>query len=306
MEHNSKNRLVVVGSANTDLVIRSPHFPQPGETVIGDSFMTNFGGKGANQAVAAARLGTPTTFVGKVGNDTFGQSTISHLADEGIDVSCLFTSATQPSGVALITTVPGGENTIVVSSGANFDLLPADISKAQPAFAGAAIVLMQLETPVETLVSAARVAKQNGCYVVLNPAPAPKQPLPEELLRNVDLIIPNETEASAISGVRVSDDDSAASAIASLQRLGVKDVIITVGSRGVVAMIDGELTVVPAFKVEAVDTTAAGDTFCGALCTALINGKAMRDAIVFANRASSISVTRAGAQMSMPRLEEMG
>lgn len=305
MNHISKNKLVVVGSANTDMVIRAPHFPVPGETVIGNDFMTNFGGKGANQAVAAARLGTATSFVGKVGNDDFGHATVAHLKEEGIDVSHLTTSPTLPSGVALITTAAGGENTIVVSSGANNDLSPTDVNNARSLFQSAAIVLMQLETPVNTLVAAASMAKACGCMVMLNPAPAPKEPLPAELLRNVDLLIPNENEASMISGIAVTDNDSAARAIADIQRLGVADVIITVGKRGAVAMIGGRLTVVPAFTVAAVDTTAAGDTFCGALASALIRQMPMQEALAFANRASSISVTRKGAQVSMPRLNEV-
>lgn len=305
MEKIKNGRLVVVGSTNMDLVIHAPHFPQPGETVIGNGFITNFGGKGANQAVAAARLGVSTTFVGKVGDDDFGKSTIAHLSGEGIDVNYLFTSDDKPTGVALITTVDGGENSIVVNSGANYDINAEDIEKASEAFAGASIVLMQLENPVNALAVAAKMAKKCGCYVVLNPAPAPKTPILEELLQNVDLLIPNETEVVAISGCTISDDKSISKAIVSIQKAGVKDVIVTVGSKGVVAMINGELMTVPAVKVNAVDTTAAGDTFCGALCAALIKGLDMHSALAFANKASSISVTRVGAQMSMPHLDEI-
>ena len=305
MERINKGKLIVVGSANTDLVIHAPHFPQPGETVIGDGFMTNFGGKGANQAVAAARLGVSTTFVGKVGSDEFGKATVAHLIKEGIDVSHLYTSPNKPSGVALITTVDGGENSIVVNSGANFDLTVEDIEKAEDAFTSASIVLMQLETPVNALVAAARLAKSHDCYVVLNPAPAPKRQLPQELLQNVDLLIPNETEASAISGCEITDTSTAMQAIGIIQKTGVKDVIITIGSKGAIASIEGKPTLIPAFKVKAVDTTAAGDTFCGALCAALINGSDKRSALTFANKASSISVTKAGAQISMPHLIEM-
>lgn len=305
MEKINKGKLIVVGSANTDLVIHAPHFPQPGETVIGDSFMTNFGGKGANQAAAAARLGIQTVFVGKVGSDEFGKATMDHLTKEGVDASYLFTSPEKPSGVALITTVDGGENSIVVNPGANFDLTEADIEKAREAFKSASIVLMQLETPISALIAAANLAKGCGCYVVLNPAPAPKNPLPQELLRNVDLLIPNETEASTISGCKITDEATAAQAIEIIQKTGVKDVIITIGSKGAIAMIDGKPTLSPALRVKAIDTTAAGDTFCGALCTALINGLDMRSALAFANKASSISVTKAGAQISMPYLSEM-
>ncbi|MFC2654227.1 MAG: ribokinase [Segatella salivae] len=305
MENSNRRKLVVVGSTNTDMVIHAPHFPIPGETVIGDDFMTNFGGKGANQAVAAARLGIQTVFVGKVGSDKFGKETIAHLKKEGVDVNYLFTSAEKPSGVALITTVDGGENTIVVNSGANFDLKEEDIEKAKGAFKDASIVLMQLETPIRTLIAAANLAKSYGCLVVLNPAPAPNGQLPQELLQKIDLIIPNKTEASAISGCKITDAETASKAIGIIQKMGVKSVIITVGSKGAIAMVDGELLLIPAIKVKAVDTTGAGDTFCGALCAALINGSDMHSALAFANKASSISVTRSGAQISMPFLSEI-
>lgn len=273
--------------------------------MMGHGFMTNHGGKGANQAVAAARLEGNTAFIGKVGDDQFGLSTIEMMKGEGIDVSGLTVTSEQASGVALITTVPSGENSIIVDSGANGLLRPEDITNAEKLFEDAGIVLMQLETPIDTLTEAAAMAKKHGAYVVLNPAPAPKEPLPVELLKNVDLLIPNETEAAYISGVNIAGDEDLPAAMNEIQKLGVKDVIITVGSRGVCARIDGEMVTVPAFKVKAIDTTAAGDTFCGALCVALSNGKPLVEAIRFGCKASSISVTRRGAQMSMPRLEEI-
>ena len=273
--------------------------------MMGHGFMTNHGGKGANQVVAAARLEGNTAFIGKVGDDQFGHSTIEMMKGEGIDVSGLTVTSEQASGVALITTVPSGENSIIVDSGANGLLRPEDITNAEKLFEDAGIVLMQLETPIDTLTEAAAMAKKHGAYVVLNPAPAPKEPLPVELLKNVDLLIPNETEAAYISGVNIAGDEDLPAAMNEIQKLGVKDVIITVGSRGVCARIDGEMVTVPAFKVKAIDTTAAGDTFCGALCVALSNGKPLVEAIRFGCKASSISVTRRGAQMSMPRLEEI-
>ena len=305
MIREEKSRILVVGSANTEMVISAEHFPLPGETMMGNGFMTNHGGKGANQAVAAARLEGNTAFIGKVGDDQFGHSTIEMMKGEGIDVSGLTVTSEQASGVALITTVPSGENSIIVDSGANGLLRPEDITNAEKLFEDAGIVLMQLETPIDTLTEAAAMAKKHGAYVVLNPAPAPKEPLPVELLKNVDLLIPNETEAAYISGVNIAGDEDLPAAMNEIQKLGVKDVIITVGSRGVCARIDGEMVTVPAFKVKAIDTTAAGDTFCGALCVALSNGKPLVEAIRFGCKASSISVTRRGAQMSMPRLEEI-
>lgn len=300
-----KDKIIIVGSANTDMVIRAPHFPQPGETIIGSDFMLNQGGKGANQAVAAARLGGHVAFIGKVGDDTFGTTTRKLLKDEGIDVSHLSTSSSASSGVALITTVPNGENTIIVNSGANAELSASDVEAAKELFTDAAIVLMQLETPVSALTRAAELGKENGARVILNPAPAPSIPLPEALLRNVDLIIPNETEAAHMTGITVTDEASARAAIGKLQSLGVADAMITLGSKGVCALVHGELTIVPAFKVQAVDTTAAGDTFCGALCVALCHGCETTRALRFANKASSLSVQRRGAQMSMPRLRDV-
>ena len=305
MIRKEKSKILVVGSANTDMVISAEHFPQPGETMMGHSFMTNHGGKGANQVVAAARLEGDTAFIGKVGDDQFGHSTIEMMKQEGIDVTGLTVTSEQPSGVALITTVASGENSIIIDSGANGVLSPADIQAAEGLFENDGIVLLQLETPVDTVTEAAALGKKHGAYVVLNPAPAPKEPLPEALLKNVDLLIPNETEAGYISGVNISGDEDIPAAMTEIQKLGVKDVIITVGSRGVCARIDGEVVNVPAFKVKAVDTTAAGDTFCGALCVALANGKPLVEAIRFGCKASSISVTRRGAQMSMPRLSEI-
>lgn len=300
-----KSKILVVGSANTDMVISADHYPLPGETMMGHDFMTNYGGKGANQAVAAARLGGNTAFICKLGDDSFGHDAMDMFKEENIDISCSSITKKKSSGVALITTLPNGENSIIVDSGANGLLSSSDIEESEHLFAEAKIVLMQLETPIETLVKAAEFGKKYGAYVVLNPAPAPARPLPIELLKNVDLLIPNETEASYISGINITDEATMGKAMSEIQKLGVKDVIITVGSKGVYARINGKPVIVPAFKVKAIDTTAAGDTFCGALCTSLCNGKDLESSILFANKASSISVTRRGAQMSMPHLDEV-
>ncbi len=304
MIKKEQGKILVVGSANTDMVVSTEKFPKPGETIFGSGFMTNHGGKGANQAVAVARLGGDTAFICKVGEDGFGTATLEMLQGEGIDASCASVAEGAPSGVALIT-VAGGENNIVVCSGANALLSPEDICAAEAKFEEAQVVLMQLETPVETLVAAAELGKKYGAYVVLNPAPAPKEPLPEALLKNVDLLIPNETETAGISGVDISGDEAIPAAMDAIQGLGVKDVIITLGSRGACARIDGKLTIVPAIKVTPVDTTAAGDTFCGGLCVALSEGKDLEQAIRFAQKAASITVTRMGAQVSIPRREEV-
>ncbi|AKU69079.1 ribokinase [Prevotella fusca JCM 17724] len=300
---NNKKKIVIVGSANTDMVISADHFPLPGETLMGTNFMTNFGGKGANQAVAAARMGGQTIFIGKVGNDNFGTSIISNLESEGINVSHLYTTQKTSTGVALITTIPSGENSIIVNAGANGQLTADDVRDSEEVIAEAGTVLMQLETPVAALTEAAKLGKKHGAFTVLNPAPA--SPLPHELLENIDLLIPNETEASSISGVEIKDESTAMEAISVIQGMGVKNVIITVGSKGAIAKVDGKMIMVPAFKVKAIDTTAAGDTFCGALCVALSEGKDIEAAIRFGNKASSVSVTRKGAQLSIPQRKEL-
>ena len=300
---NNKKKIVIVGSANTDMVISADHFPLPGETLMGTNFMTNFGGKGANQAVTAARMGGQTVFIGKVGNDNFGTSIISNLESEGINVSHLYTTQKTSTGVALITTIPSGENSIIVNAGANGQLTADDVRDSEEVIAEAGTVLMQLETPVAALTEAAKLGKKHGAFTVLNPAPA--SPLSHELLENIDLLIPNETEASSISGVEIKDESTAMEAISAIQGMGVKNVIITVGSKGAIAKVDGKMIMVPAFKVKAIDTTAAGDTFCGALCVALSEGKDIEAAIRFGNKASSVSVTRKGAQLSIPQRKEL-
>ena len=300
---NNKKKIVIVGSVNTDMVISADHFPLPGETLMGTNFMTNFGGKGANQAVAAARMGGQTVFIGKVGNDNFGTSIISNLESEGINVSHLYTTQETSTGVALITTIPSGENSIIVNAGANGQLTADDVRDSEEVIAEAGTVLMQLETPVAALTEAAKLGKKHGAFTVLNPAPA--SPLPHELLENIDLLIPNETEASSISGVEIKDESTAMEAINAIQGMGVKNVIITVGSKGAIAKVDGKMIMVPAFKVKAIDTTAAGDTFCGALCVALSEEKDIEAAIRFGNKASSVSVTRKGAQLSIPQRKEL-
>ena len=303
METNKK--IIVVGSCNTDMVIRVDHLPEPGETIIGHDFITNQGGKGANQAVAVKRLGGETAFIARLGNDDFGAKSLRLLTEEGIDTSFVRLTDGVSTGVALIPVDDKGENSIIVSSGANALLSPLDIEEAEPLFEKASILLMQLETPVPTLISAARLAKQFGAKVVLNPAPYPKEPLPIELLELVDIITPNETEAAGMSGVKVLDEESALKAICEIQKQGVGNVIITAGASGAYTSTDGQLVRIPSEKVEVVDTTAAGDTFCGALCVALSKGTDMVQAIRFANKAASLSVTRLGAWMSIPYEKEI-
>ena len=296
-------KILVIGSTNTDMVIKAARLPRPGETVLGGVFLMNAGGKGANQAVAAARLGAQVTFVCKTGNDIFGQQSKQLFADEGIDTAYVFSDAEHPSGVALITVDAQAENCIVVASGANANLLPADLANADKAIEQSDIVLMQLEIPMETIEYVASIAHAKGKTVILNPAPA--QALSKSLLQCVGILTPNETEASMISGVTVSDTSSACEAARVICAMGVQTVIITLGAKGALLYTPDLQEEIPVEKVEAVDTTAAGDVFNGALAVALAENYEMTDAVRFACKAASISVTRIGAQASAPYRNEL-
>lgn len=302
---NVQKKIVVIGSSNTDMVIKSDRLPKPGETILGGNFLMNHGGKGANQAVAAARLGGDVTFICKIGNDIFGNETMEMFRKEKIDTTYVGITSKEPSGVALINVDKKGENCIVVATGANSTLSVEDIQNAAPAIKQASIVIMQLETPIESVSYAAQMAKKEGSTVILNPAPAPNTQLPDDLLANVDILIPNVTEAEIISGMHITDEESVKEVIRSISAKGIKTIIVTMGAKGALAYENNEFIHVPAFKVEAVDTTAAGDTFCGGLCVALSEGKSLKEAILFASKASSISVTRMGAQVSIPLKEEV-
>lgn len=291
-----KNRILVIGSSNTDMTVRSATLPKPGETVLGGDFRMGPGGKGANQAVAARLLGGEVTFVCKLGRDMFGEGASKHYESCGLDTSKILWSD-KPSGVALITVDSKAENSIVVASGANADMTVTDIDSVADIIKSSGILLLQLEIPMDAVVHAAEIAYNAGVQVVLNPAPAAV--LPAELLKCVSILIPNETEASAISGIDINNFETAAAAAERLKGMGVREVIITMGSRGSVVC-DGDCTFVPAVKVNAVDTTAAGDTFCGGVCVALSEGKDLLDAVKFATAASSIAVQRPGAQDSIP------
>jgi ribokinase len=296
-------KILVAGSSNTDMVIKTHHFPVPGETILGGRFLMNAGGKGANQAVAAARLGGLVTFVGKIGDDIFGKQAIQQLEDEGINVDFVSVDPENPSGVALITVDQKGENSIVVASGSNGTLNPDDFDKAMNELNESEFVLMQLEIPIPTVEYIARIAAQKQKKVVLNPAPAAE--LSVELLQNLYLITPNETEAELLTGIKVTDEQSALKAAKWLHERGVEVVIITMGAAGAFLLLNGISEIISAPKVEAIDTTAAGDTFNGALVVALSEGKTFQESIAFANQAASISVTRIGAQSSVPYRNEI-
>ena len=295
-------RILILGSSNTDMTVRTAALPLPGQTLIGGDFVMGPGGKGANQAVAARRLGGDAALVCKVGRDVFGDNAVKHYEEEGLDVSGVLRSD-KPSGVALINVDDKAENSIVVAPGANMDITEADIDAVAPQIRAAEILLLQLEIPVPAVLKAARIGHEAGALVVLNPAPYAE--VPAELFRYVDLFIPNETELSAFTGLPVTDRDSALKAAEVMVGRGVKTVIVTLGSKGSLIYDGRSVSDIGAFKVNAVDTTAAGDTFCGALCVALSEGRTLQVAAVFASKASALSVTRPGAQNSMPYRHEI-
>jgi ribokinase len=296
-------KIVVVGSANTDMVIKSERIPRPGETVLGGEFILAAGGKGANQAVAAARLGASVTFVARVGEDIFGDQAILNFEREGIDTSYVFRDRGSPSGVALIIVDRAGENVISVAPGANGRLSREDVFQARAAIEQAQALLLQLEVPLDTVREAARVASEAGVRVILNPAPA--QELDMDLLRHVAVLTPNETETERLTGIRVSDEQSALEAAALLHERGVESVIITMGAEGSFISSGGAHCKVPSRKITAVDTTAAGDAFNGALACALSEGAGLEAAVRRANFAGALAATRLGAQPSLPTRAEL-
>jgi len=295
-------RIIVVGSLNMDLIARTPRLPQPGETVLGHEFDTAPGGKGANQAVAAARLGAQVAMVGRVGDDDYGQALLATMASDGVNTKHVTVDPEASTGVALIELDDAGENSIIVIPGANMRLTPADVQAAESMLAASDVLLLQLESPLPVVQHAIRAARTRGVTVVLNPAPA--RPLPVELLRDVDYLVPNETEAGLLVGREVSDTASARDAAHSLRGKGVRTVILTLGGQG--ALLIGEDDIlVPAFKVKVVDTTAAGDAFVAGFAVALAGGRDLERAVGFANAAGALATTRLGAQPSLPTAAEV-
>ena len=295
--------MLVIASSNTDMVICTGHLPLPGETVIGGTFFMNPGGKGANQAVTVARLGGRVSFICKPGSDIFGHQANQLFNEEGIDTSYVFSDTKNPSGVALITVDTDAENCIVVAPGANAHLTPNDLKRSAEAVEAADIILLQLEIPMQTVEAAAMMAYRLGKKVVLNPAPA--STLSAGLLETLYAITPNETEAEAISGIRITDERTAEEAARKIASMGVCNVIITLGAKGALVFDGAHCEIVPAYKTQAVDTTAAGDVFNGALVVALSEGRTLPEAVRFACKASAISVTRVGAQNSVPYRTEV-
>ena len=295
--------IVVVGSLNMDLVVRMPQIPRPGETLLGGVFKTFPGGKGANQAVAAARLGAHVTMIGCIGDDGFGKEMRVALESEGIDTTHVLVHPEAATGVALIQVDAQGQNSIAVASGANFRLSGSDVDKAMQAIGKFDALVMPLETQLETVYTAAKIASGRGAIVILNPAPA--QVLPREILELVDVLIPNEHELALMTGVPVHSVVDVSLAVPKLLQLGAKKVIVTMGGHGAVLFEDGHEALIPACRVQAVDTTAAGDCFVGALAVALCEGRSLLPAAEFASAAAALSVTREGAQPSLPHREEV-
>lgn len=298
MNNSSKGHIVVVGSLNMDLVVRAPRHPEIGETILGSGFATFPGGKGANQAVAAARLGGTVKMIGRVGRDAFGAELLATAAQDGVDTTFILQDEGAPTGVALITVDDAGQNTIVVASGANARVSPEDVSAARAAFEGAAVLLLQLECPLPVVERAIELAREHQVAVVLNPAPA--RELPATLLTGVDYLIPNQTELALLAGV-----EGQAAGISLLRDLGIPHLIVTLGGEGVLVVAGQQEMHLPAHEVAVVDTTAAGDAFVGGFAVALTEGLPPLQAAAWGNAAGALSVTRAGAQPSLPTREEL-
>ncbi|WP_339902807.1 ribokinase [uncultured Cyclobacterium sp.] len=300
---NQGHKILVVGSANTDMVIRVEEFPAPGETLLGQNFLLNAGGKGANQAVAAARLGGKVAMMARLGNDLFGKQTIENFKKEGLNVEGVVLDNKLPSGVAQIVVDKSGENTIVVAGGSNLALNTRQIKKYFGLVQEAEIILLQLEIPIETVLYVAKKASGLGKKVILNPAPASK--LSDKLYASIYAITPNETETKFLTGINITGEKSAQHAADFFHDKGVKVVIITLGAAGAFLSTADYSGTIATSEVEAVDTTAAGDTFNGALAAALSNEMSWEEAVAFANKAAALSVTKHGAQASVPFLQDL-
>jgi ribokinase len=299
--------IVVFGSINLDLVARSPRIPAPGETLTGNSFETIPGGKGANQAVAAARLGVPTQMMGRVGGDAFGQTLLQGLRESGVDCDRVRIDPSTHSGVALITVDAASENSIVVIPGANGNVDQSDIDRLQAVLAhdpAPKVLLLQLETPLPMVIAAAQAAQAAGVTVILDPAPA-RSDLPNELYGLIDIATPNQIEAEQLTGFPVREFESAASAAIALRQRGIRTVIVKLGKQGALCVSETETFQIPSFPVQAIDTVGAGDAFNGGLAAAIASGIPFRQATIQAAAVAALSVTKAGAQPSLPTKAEL-
>jgi len=295
--------IVVVGSLNMDLVVKAPRMPVAGETIHGEDLRNIPGGKGANQAAAAVKLGSKVALVGRVGDDAFGPRLIDNLKQLGVNTNHVRIDAEAATGTAIIIVNEGGENSIVVSPGANGRVAKEDIDRIDKLLDQAKYLLLQFEIPLEAVQYAIEVASRKKVKVIFNPAPAKK--LPPEILTKVDFLVPNETETKLLTGLEVKDLNSAEAAARKLAELGISVVIITLGEKGALFVAGNEAIHIPAQKVKVVDTTAAGDAFIGGLATALVKGYALKDAVKYASCAGTLAVTKFGAQTSLPTLEEV-
>lgn len=293
--------IIVVGSLNTDLVVRTPRFPKPGETISGEDLQIIPGGKGANQAVAAARQGRSVAMVGRVGDDSFGPELINNLRQNHVETSHVRIDTESATGTAVIVVAADGQNNIILSPGANGRVSPEDV--ADVPFSDFRLLLLQLEIPVGTVLAACRRAKENGLLVLLNPAPA--QALPEELLSLPDFIVPNESELSLLSGMAVTDDASARNAARSLLERGIQNVVVTLGARGALIVNRESARHIPAFIVDVVDTTAAGDAFIGGFASALLQNRPLEEAVRYGSACGALAATKFGAQPSLPTRAEV-
>jgi ribokinase len=298
MPDKPKYDVLVIGSLNTDLVVRAPHFPQPGETISGGDLQIIPGGKGANQAVAAARQGTSVAMLGRVGKDSFGPFLLDSLKSNSVDTTHVLADASA-TGTAIIVVDANGQNSIVLSAGANGKVSTKDIDALD---IEAKILLLQLEIPLETVIHAAQWGKQKGMIVILNPAPA--RELPDQLIANVDYILPNETELNLLTGVSVTDAASAEQAARILITRGARNVLVTLGAKGALLISSKQVIQVDAYKVDVVDTTAAGDAFIGGFASALLRGVEIGEAVKYANACGALAATKFGAQPSLPTKEE--
>lgn len=296
-------KIVVIGSSNTDMIVKAKQLPVPGETILGENFLINPGGKGANQAIAAKRLGGDVTFITKVGNDLFGMHASEIYRSEYINTDYVFKDLDNPSGVALISVNSMGENCIIVAGGSNMCLSPEDIDKAEQAIKECDLVLIQLEISLETVEYAVDTAHRHGKKIILNPAPA--TPLSNDLLKKLYVILPNRIEAQMLSGIQVTDEKTAYEASYAISKKGIDNVVITLGKAGAFVKEDSNYRMIPAKEVETIDTTGAGDVFCGAISVYLSEGYSLMDSVAFANMAASISVTKIGAQSAIPFRREV-
>lgn len=301
MNVKNKSNILVIGSLNADLVIRAPRFPAPGETIHGEDLVTFPGGKGANQAVAVARLGARVAMVGRVGNDVFGANLIDNLTQNHVDVKQIITDESTPTGTAVIIVDPDGQNSIVLSPGANAKVISNDIKPE--AIANSSLLLLQFEIPIETVVHSANLAREKGLCILLNPAPA--HILPDELLAAADFILPNESELGLLTRRTLDDLGSIEAASRSLIARGARNIIVTLGEKGAMIVNKDGAILIRAYKVKAIDTTAAGDAFVGGFAVGLSNGKSLEDAVQYACACGALATTKFGAQPSLPMAEDV-